>query len=438
MSVIRFLNNLNRFNKRKPGRCFLPAASVFGYVAKWLLLCMVTGVMAGVAAAGFLWLLNWVTAYRELYPWLLYLLPLAGLAVGLLYHYWGKAVAGGNNLVIGNVQQPASIIPFIMAPLVLLCTLITHLCGGSAGREGTAVQMAGALADQLSKPFRLSAADRSLLLIAAIAAGFSGVFGTPLAGAIFGLEVCMLGRIKYQAVFPAFMAALVAHLATQTLQVPHTHYAIPVVPALSAISLGAMLLAGIAFGGCAALFSKAMHYCSVWFVRYIKWPPLRPVWGAAILVVAFWAIGTNRYCGLGLPIIEAAFVQPLPYSDFILKMLFTILTLSAGFKGGEVTPLFFIGAALGNALSLILPLPVALLSGMGFVAVFAGATNTPIACIVMAMELFGAQTGVYAALACVVAYLFSGHSSIYTGQVIDVAKPTQLATDEGKTIKELL
>jgi H+/Cl- antiporter ClcA len=416
---------------------FLKRFPVIVFVGKWLLLGSTVGILAGAASAFFLWSLQGVTHYRHQNAWLIYFLPIAGLVIGLLYHYWGRLCVAGNNLIIENVRQPGQIIPLLMAPLVYACTLVTHLCGGSAGREGTAVQMAGSLADQLSKPLGLSHADRSLLLIAAIAGGFSGVFGTPLAGAIFGLEVCMLGRIKYEAIFPAFVAALTAQLTTQFLHVPHTHYTIPALPLLSATSLGAMLLAGVAFGACAAFFSKAMHTCSSWVTRHIKWPPLRPFLGGIVLVIAISAFG-NRYCGLGLPVIEAAFVQHLPYWDFVGKLLFTVVTLSAGFKGGEVTPLFFIGAALGNLLSLVLPLPLALLSGMGFVAVFAGATNTPLACIIMAIELFGAHTGVYAAIACVMAYLCSGHSSIYTGQLIGVPKQTANAADEGKTIKELL
>ncbi|MFQ3579564.1 MAG: voltage-gated chloride channel family protein [Bacteroidales bacterium] len=347
------------------------------YILKWTFISLVIGVLIGSASAGFLQSLNWVTDYRENNLWLLAFLPLAGLLIGLMYYYWGKKVEAGNNLLIETIHKPQETIPFRMAPFVYIGTIITHLCGGSAGREGTALQMAGAIADQFSKPFHLSESERKVLIIAAIAGGFGSVFGTPLAGAIFALEVFLIGNIRYNAIFPSFATAIFSDIVTKLWNTPHTHYHIDIIPDISFINILYAIIAGIAFGICAALFSKLMAKIGGLYKSYISFPPLRPFIGGIIVIAGVWAIGTTKYIGLGIPTIVESFETSLPFYDFALKMIFTILTLSAGFKGGEVTPLFFIGATLGNALAYIIHLPVGLLAGMGFVAVFAGATNTP-------------------------------------------------------------
>lgn len=392
------------------------------YILKWLFISAFLAILTGSASAGFLQSLNWATAFRESHLWLILGLPLCGLVIGLLYHYYGKGIEGGNTVLLDTILHPKETIPFRMAPLVYIGTMATHLFGGSAGREGTALQMAGALADQFSKPLRLKPADRKILIIAAIAGGFGSIFGTPLAGAVFSLEVFLVGRLRYNALFPAFATAIMADRITRFWQVGHTHFHIPVIPDISAKNILYAVLAGIAFGICAASFSKAMHAASALFKSTIKFPPLRPFVGGILLLIAIWSVDTTKYIGLGIPTLLEAFDHVLPVYDFALKMIFTILTLSAGFKGGEVTPLFFIGAALGNTLSNIIPLPPGLLSGMGFVAVFAGATNTPLACMLMAIELFGSGCGIYAAMACIVAYLLSGNNSIYSNQVIHAPK----------------
>lgn len=407
------------------------------YLFKWIFICLLLGAIAGSVSAFFLLSLDWATNWRESHLWIIALLPVGGFIIGLSYHLYGNSVVKGNNLLLEEFHSPKKIIPFRMAPLVLFGTILTHFFGGSAGREGTAVQIGGAIADRFTKVLKLSKRDRKIVLIAGISAGFASVFGTPLAGGIFALEVLILGRIRLDAIIPSFMAAVFADYFCQFWNVSHTHYHINSVAEMTPINLLWSLLAGIIFGLVAMLFSKSTHFWSNLFKNNIKYPPLRPVIGGTILAIAIYFMGTTKYIGLGIPTIVDAFDIQLNSYDFLLKVLFTSFTLGAGFKGGEVTPLFYIGATLGNVLIWFIPLPMGLLAGMGFVAVFAGATNTPIACTIMGIELFGIESGVFIALACSTAYLFSGHSGVYSSQIIGSPKHNSYIREKGLPLSEI-
>lgn len=391
-------------------------------VLKWILICLLIGFFSGSASAFFLVSLEWITQFRIHHNWIIWFLPIGGLLVGLSYYYWGESVVKGNNLLLEEYETPKKTIPFKMAPLVLAGTLLTHLFGGSAGREGTAVQMGGAIADQFTKLFKLEQSERKILIILGISAGFASVFGTPLAGAIFALEVLYFSKINFKSIILSFLVAYAAYFTVEFWQVKHTHYSIPDVPEINLTNLFYTILISLLFGIAALLFSRTTHFWSSLFSKNIKYPPLRPFVGGIVLAIAIAGFGFTKFAGLGVPVIVDSFSNANPWYDFLLKILFTGFTLGAGFKGGEVTPLFFVGATLGSALSLVVPMPIALLAGMGFVAVFSGATHTPIACTIMGMELFGVQPGLFIAIACTIAYFSSGSVGIYKSQIVKGAK----------------
>lgn len=383
---------------------------------KWLVIALLVGAVVGTACAFFLFSLDWVTKTRETNLWLLFLLPVAGLAIGWSYHRWAGSAQKGNNLLFEAYYQPKDRIPGRMAPFILISTLLTHLVGGSAGREGTAVQMGGALADQLGRWWIFSVEDRRLVLLLGISTGFSAVFGTPLAGVLFALEVLPAGKEGRRAFVPMLVASLVADQVCLAWSVEHTSYGIGVLPEWTPIRVIWVLLAGALFGLVARLYALASHWLARTWATMIPSPSLRPFWGGWVLLFLFLVFDLHAYAGLGIPSLVASFQYPMEGSFFILKMALTVFTLSVGFKGGEVTPLFVIGATLGSALSAWVPLPTAFLAGLGFVAVFAGATKTPLACMVMGMELMGAAAGPWLGVATFVSFLFSGKTSIYSAQ----------------------
>ncbi|MFB2562044.1 voltage-gated chloride channel family protein [Rhizobium sp. IMFF44] len=409
----------------------------FRSLFKWIVLVVPMAVVVGSLCALFLWSLDKATAERFDHPWLIFLMPVAGFLMVLVYQRFGRGSEGGNNLIVDQIHEPGGGVPLRMAPFILVSTVLTHLVGGSAGREGTAVQLGGSIASAFAKVFRLTHAEIRILLMAGIAAGFGAVFGTPIAGAVFALEVLTIGRMQYEALIPSLAAAIAADWTCHAWGIEHIQYHIGYLSGIpaSTFHLDALLLikvglAGVIFGLAARCFSELSHAASAAFKRFCAYAPLRPVIASAILIGLVYLLGARQYLGLGVwsPNPDDAtifgFFDParVDYWSWFWKAVFTIVTLSAGFKGGEVTPLFFIGAALGNALAAILGAPVDLFAALGFVAVFAGATNTPLACMIMGIELFGATHTVYLAVACFLAYICSGHTSIYLSQRLGIAK----------------
>jgi H+/Cl- antiporter ClcA len=400
-----------------------PAPRRLTVLGQWLVLGSLVGVLSGAASALFLWLLERATEFRSGHELIVYTLPVAGLVLGWFYERFGQPIKGGNNLVIDTIHDEGPEIPLRMAPMVLVGTVLTHVFGGSAGREGTAVQMGASITDWVSHRLNVPKPVRRQLLAAGVAGGFGSVFGTPTAGAVFGLEFVALGRIEYDALVPALVASVVGDMTTRALGIRHTSY--PVAPHVALTP--ELLLVWLVFAAAVALVTTAFieltHAIKREGEKRIRRLPIRMFLGGAVVVCLWRLVGTSDYLGLGVPMIVRSFADPqLPAYAFAAKLVFTAVTLGAGFLGGEVTPLFFVGATLGNVLASLLHIPLPLGAGVGLAAVFAAASNTPLALSIMAVELLGAAVFPHVVVVCVVAYLLSGNRSIYPAQRLFLGK----------------
>jgi H+/Cl- antiporter ClcA len=300
-----------------------------------------------------------------------------------------------------------------MAPMIFISSALSHLFGASVGREGVAVQMGASLSDQFSRYFGRSFENRKIILMIGMSAGFSSMFGAPLAGAVFGMEILFSETIPFKAFLPCLVAAYVGRYTAVLLGIPHEQYGVISSPNISFLNILLVTLAAVCFGLVARFFIWLLHFLKDLMSKSCPNPIHRPLVGGILTIVLIYFFKTDRYQSLGEEIVTASFNQHIYPWDFLGKIFMTALSLGSGFKGGEVMPLFFIGATLGNALSLIMPLALSLMTALGFVSVFAGASNAPLTSFLLAISFFGTGISFYAGIAVFVSYLVSGHKAIY-------------------------
>ncbi|MBM7869957.1 H+/Cl- antiporter ClcA [Clostridium pascui] len=401
---------------------------------KWIIIGAIVGIITGFAAALFLKSLELATALRMKYTWLLFFLPLGGALVSFLYSRYGKNSSKGNNLIIEKINESSGRVPFRMAPLVFFGTFITHLFGGSAGREGTGVQIGASIAEGIGDLLKLDKVDNRIILMAGISSGFATVFGTPLAGTIFGLEVVELGIMSYEALIPAFTGSIIGDFMVSFLGVHHTHYKVVGVPDLTLLTIIKIAFAAILFGLTSKLFSELTHKLKELFTEGFENSTIKSLVGGMLVIVLVYMFGTREFLGLSIPLISESFSGQVHPFTFLGKIVFTSLTLGTGFQGGEVTPLFVIGSTLGNTLSNALNMSPSFLASLGLIGVFAGATNTPIASFILSIEMFGSQGIVFVFMTCAISYIFSGHTGIYTSQKIRRSKSKLIEVPHNATL----
>ena len=389
---------------------------VFKNFLKWFVLSVISGISVGIVIALFLKSLQYATNFRESNGWMLNLLPFGGALVSYLYSRYGRDSSKGNNLIIERINNGEGHIPFRMAPLVFFGTFVTHLFGGSAGREGTGVQIGASICAKIGELLKLNKSDLTIIITSGVSSGFGVVFGTPISGTIFGLEVSSIGKMRYESIIPCLISSYIGNYIARLFNVQHTHYHILDVSSKDPIIFYKVIFCSILFGLVSKLFAELTHFLKKVFASKIENTSIKSFIGGIIIIILTLLINNRMYLGLSLELLKESFENPvIPYA-FIMKLLFTSITLATGFQGGEVTPLFVIGATLGNFIAPIFGLPISFLAGLGMIGVFCGGTKTPLASFAMGLELFGGGNIKYIFIACVISYVFSGKSGIYTSQ----------------------
>lgn len=404
---------------------------------KWVFWGSIIGVAVGSTSAMLLNVNDFLAKVRNENHFLLFLLPLGGIVIGYIYRYHGKGSRRGNDLILEYVHNGKEEVPLRMGPIVFICTFITHLLGGSTGREGAAIQMGTSIAEGVNKLFKVDKIDRRILVMCGISGGFGSAFGAPITGTIFGMEVIALGKMKYEAMVPCFVSSFVGHFVAEAWGVKHEHHIIKDLPNLNSMTIMKIILVSIIFSFASVLYSELRHGIKSFCDKHLKNLMVRAMIGGIIIIALTYLVGSRDYLGRGLPMVEQAFKEKVPPLAFLNKIVFTAVTMGTGFRGGEVIPLFFVGATLGNTLSTIVNLPTSFLAAIGLIAVFCGASNAPIACFVFSLELFEGKGIIFFFIACIVSYIFSGHHGIYASQEVYEPKSRMFNFVPGETITAL-
>lgn len=387
---------------------------------KWVLIAVVTGTAGGLVGSAFHLSVSWAAAFRGAHPWLLWLLPAAGCLIGLIYHLF-RTENKNTNTIIDSIHF-GDRVPLSLVPAIYLATVITHLFGGSAGREGAALQIGGSLGNYAGRLFHLDEKDMRVATLSGMSAVFSALFGTPLTATIFALEVISVGVIYYSALVPCLVASLAALQLSLLFGIAPTRFFVAAFPVQIGLLLRVAALA-LLCTVVSILFCLAMHGAEHFFQKRIRSPYLRIAVGGALITALTLLLGTGDYNGAGMELITRAVEEGRAAPDaFFWKILFTALTIGCGFKGGEVVPTFFVGACFGCVTGALLGIPPGFAAALGLVCVFCGAVNCPIASIILSIELFGSTELVYFALACGLAYMLSGTFGLYSSQKIMYSK----------------
>ena len=392
---------------------------------KWILLSLPVGGVVGVVGALFAHGLTWVTQYRQTHFWMLYLLPLAGLAIVGLYHLLDMDNDGGTEFILASVRD-ARHLHFRMLPLIFISTLLTHLTGGSAGREGAALQIGGSIGHNLGRLLRLDDRDERVITMAGMAAGFSALFGTPIGAAVFAMEVVSVGVMYYSAIVPCFLSALIAKLVAQWMGVSPAVLTVQGPPELTPLSLLQLLGLGALCALTAVLFCQGMRLAGLGYGKLTQNRWLRVLLGGGLVVILTLLLGTTDYNGAGLEVLTRAVQGRAVPTAFLLKIIFTAITLRAGYKGGEIVPTFFVGATFGCVVGPLLGLHPSFAAAAGMVAVFCGVTNCPLTSLLLGYELFAGVGLASMAMTIATAYMLSGYCGLYHEQLIMYSKTKSL------------
>lgn len=388
---------------------------------KWIIFAILVGIIVGLCGTAFYFGMSLVTVVRTQNPWLIFFLPIGGLAIVALYHMLHDEKDTGTNLVLSAIHSDDEL-PFRMAPLIFISTLITHLLGGSAGREGAALQMGGSLGNTLGKLFHFDEKDKHVMIMCGMSAAFSALFGTPMAAAIFPMEVVSVGVMYYAALVPCVISSLIAHGIAYSFGVSNEMFLITDIPAFSVgnsvrISILAVLCALVSI-----LFCVALHESEHLYKKFFQNPYLRVFVGGCIVLFLTLLVGNQNYNGTGINIIAQCIDGSVRPEAFLLKIIFTACTLGAGYKGGEIVPSFFIGAAFGCLFGLAFGFSPTLCTAVGMTAVFCGVTNCPISSLLISFELFGYDGMPYFLLSVALSYMLSGYFGLYRSQKIIYSK----------------